>query len=338
MTGSAASLMIPSSSAPSPKTFTRRSVCDGNAFPSFPTGSDASQDPVDRFRQLFDDEGGALRLAFLVAAVDEDCRAPGVAAGLDVFPSVAHHDASGQVQAEISRRVQQHARRGLATGAAVDIIVRADIDRVQQERGLEQSVQAIYRLTTEGPAGDVRLVGDHHHRHPCLAKPPAGGGRSPLQVELGLIPRRVRPAADQDRLAQHAVAVEEHSRSRLRQSMDSHLVPWRWSAGCETRRCQTTAHNPSVCGVTRSWKSGGIRTEAFALWRVNPPSRPTMPKTAAPTSSASSMAATRLAETPLSRSPPPTEKTRSASSRDNREPRSHSLNVVSQPSSFTRAV
>ena len=63
---------------------------------------------------------------------------------------------------------------------------------------------------------------------------------------------------------------------------DSHLVPVRCSAGWLTKRCQITAHSPSVWGVTRSENSGGMRTQALAARRVAPPSRPTMPKTGAP--------------------------------------------------------
>ena len=44
----------------------------------------------------------------------------------------------------------------------------------------------------------------------------------------------------------------------------SHLALWRARKGCVTRRCQTTAHRPSVCGVTRSGYSGGISTTVSA--------------------------------------------------------------------------
>ena len=36
----------------------------------------------------------------------------------------------------------------------------------------------------------------------------------------------------------------------------------RWRSGCETSRCHTTAHRPSVWGVMRSAYSGGITTTA----------------------------------------------------------------------------
>jgi hypothetical protein len=43
----------------------------------------------------------------------------------------------------------------------------------------------------------------------------------------------------------------------------SHLVDDRCKWGWETRRCQTTAHSPSVCGVTRcGWRGGIIMTSS----------------------------------------------------------------------------
>src|SRR5579864_6394047 len=59
---------------------------------------------------------------------------------------------------------------------------------------------------------------------------------------------------------------------------DSHLVAVRCSSGWLTNRCQSTAQSPSVCGVTRSAATVGTRMQKPASWRVNPPSRPTMPK------------------------------------------------------------
>ena len=112
----------------------------------------------------------------------------------------------------------------------------------------------------------------------------------------------------------------------------------RLRAGWLTRRCQTTAHSPSVWGVIRSGETVGITTQAAAAALVAPPSLPTMPNTAAPTSPASSSARTRLGDTFFSRLPPPTENTSTASRAPSRDTLSHSEKLVSQPSSLTRAV
>ena len=71
-----------------------------------------------------------------------------------------------------------------------------------------------------------------------------------------------------------------------RGSVDSHLVADRLRRGWLTRRCQTTAQSPSVCGVIRSGDTVGMTTQASAAVLVAPPSLPTMPKTAAPRSRA----------------------------------------------------
>ena len=48
----------------------------------------------------------------------------------------------------------------------------------------------------------------------------------------------------------------------------SHFVVDRCSFGWLTKRCQTTAQNPSVCGVMRSAATVGMTTQASAIWRV----------------------------------------------------------------------
>ncbi len=100
----------------------------------------------------------------------------------------------------------------------------------------------------------------------------------------------------------------------------SHFVDERWSFGWLTSRCQTTAAKPSVCGVTRSAATVGMRTQASDACFVKPPSRPTMPNTFAPTSRASSRDRTRLTLTFFSRLPPPTLKTSKPSPARRREP------------------
>src|SRR5580704_17276717 len=124
----------------------------------------------------------------------------------------------------------------------------------------------------------------------------------------------------------------------IRHRKDSHLVPWRCSCGWLTSRCHMTAQSPSVCGVTRSGATVGITTQLSETWCVNPPSRPTMPKTCAPADVAVSRALTMLTDTFFSTLPPPTENTRTASLELIREPSSQPEKQLSQPSSLARAV
>ena len=141
-----------------------------------------------------------------------------------------------------------------------------------------------------------------------------------------------RVTADESGSADHDVPDGRHR-------IDSHLAPFAASAGCDTRRCQITAASPSVCGVTRSANSGGMTTHASALGRREP---------AVPADDA--VDGRRRSPTP----PPPRRRgsprcsargsrhrpRRSAARRPgpSRDPRSHALNTVSQPSSLILAV
>src|SRR6185503_14808594 len=118
----------------------------------------------------------------------------------------------------------------------------------------------------------------------------------------------------------------------------SHFIAAALSRGCDTRPCHTTAWKASAWAVTRSGLTVGMMTQASATFAVNPPSRPTIPATRAPTALACSSARTRLVLTLRSESTPPTEKTSTASRAERRLPLSQLANEVSQPSSLMRAV
>src|SRR5439155_11767065 len=91
----------------------------------------------------------------------------------------------------------------------------------------------------------------------------------------------------------HSVTVEK-DRSMSRQIADSHFISFCFSLGCDTIKCQTTAWNASVCGVTVSVETVGTITHAVATFAVYPPSRPTTPTILAPTCCASFSASTIL--------------------------------------------
>src|SRR5690242_7899676 len=78
--------------------------------------------------------------------------------------------------------------------------------------------------------------------------------------------------------------------------VDSHLVAFTFKAGWLTKRCQTTAHSPSVWGVIRSGETVGMMTQASEASLVAPPSLPTMPNTGAFTCCAITSALTRLGD------------------------------------------
>src|SRR5262249_16649817 len=146
------------------------------------------------------------------------------------------------------------------------------------------------------------------------------------QRENALLARAVREDLDRE--------VLEGRRSRDH-GIDSHFISARRRAGWETSRCQTTAWNASAWGVTVSWLTVGPTPPASAPLAVWPPARPTTPATGVRVCCAYCRARTRLGLTLRSRSPPPTEKTRTMSRADRRLTSSQSTNTVSHPWSFT---
>ena len=95
---------------------------------------------------------------------------------------------------------------------------------------------------------------------------------------------------------------------------DSHFGVDAWSAGWLTSRCQSTAHMPSVCAVTRS--SALDRDDDALVRDLRACSRRRGRRRRRPSPrprGRSRPPRTRLAEMPRSASPPPTEKTSTAS-------------------------
>src|SRR5439155_8524804 len=73
---------------------------------------------------------------------------------------------------------------------------------------------------------------------------------------------------------------------------DSHFVCPVFRRGCDTKRCQISPWNASVCGVVWVALTTGMMAHASATCVVYPSSRPTMPRTPAPTCFACLSAAT----------------------------------------------
>src|SRR5262249_23283661 len=90
------------------------------------------------------------------------------------------------------------------------------------------------------------------------------GGRGICEKTVDKVaPDEAGPAYDGD-----GAARGRNDNSFGGQGTDSHLVAARCRAGWLTRRCQSTAHSPSVWGVIRSSKRGGMITQASATLAV----------------------------------------------------------------------
>src|ERR687896_1427155 len=75
------------------------------------------QNPNSRLGQIAHDRVRILRLALIVASIDEDGRHAGRLPSLDVAPPVSHQVAPGQVEIVPARSVEQHPRLRLSTVA-----------------------------------------------------------------------------------------------------------------------------------------------------------------------------------------------------------------------------
>jgi hypothetical protein len=183
--------------------------------------------------------------------VDQDGRAAGAAAGLDVLPAVADHEAGREVDAVPGRCLDEQARLGLPAIAAVAVVVEADQHVVQRQRGPQGRVDRIDHVSLLRPPRHVRLVGDPDEKQTGAFQSLQRAGDVGQHLQLGERGWRTGSAVFHDGAVQDAVAVEERRASRrAAHRTDSHFVGAAFTFGCETSRCQTTAWNASVCGVT----------------------------------------------------------------------------------------
>ena len=114
--------------------------------------------------------------------------------------------------------------------------------------------------------GHVGLIRDHDEEKPgtpqtCQRFRSSGG-----YFHLSRRRRREGLPVLYYRSIQDPVAVKKHGSSHYR--VDSHLVCWTFSLGCDTRRCQTTPWNASECGVMVSVFTTGTTTQASATFAV----------------------------------------------------------------------
>src|SRR5581483_10049619 len=254
----------------------------------------------------------------------EERTAPRAPSGLHVAPAVAHDGTPAEVEPAIARGIDEHPGRWLATRTAIGVVVVADTDVIEPQCGRDDAIHLLDRGAGEPAARDVGLIRHHNERVAARSQQIAGFLRAGNDLEvLGVGGRPDDPVRARGRAIQHAVAIEEHG-AASGQRRASHVAFRAASDGCETRRCHSTAWNPSVCGVTVSARGFGTITTASPNFAVAPPSRPTIPPTRAPTRLASSTHRTRFMLRLRAVSPPPTEKTSNMSSFPRRLTLSHS--------------
>lgn len=166
------------------------------------------------------------------------------------------------------RRLEEHARAWLATGAIVGIIVETAHQRIYGDTLAQGSIDRLDGRPGRSPAGYVGLVGEDHHRQ---ASPLQGQYSLPYtgeQLELSDRRRRNRHPVALEGTIQGPVSIEKDGRLRLAQTTDSHFVGADLSRGSETSRCQITPWIDSAWGVTWAGLTVGTRTHASATRAV----------------------------------------------------------------------
>ena len=163
MSGSSARASMPSRLAPSAKILIRSGR--GSAITGLLLNK-GPKDPRHSFTEVGDDSVGILGRALGVPPVDQDSPAACSTPRFDVPPTIANHEASGEIELEIGRRRQQHPGSGFPTVAAVSLVMKADHDRVGLKRFADDVVHGLYYLSTLVSSCNVRLVRHHDHRKP----------------------------------------------------------------------------------------------------------------------------------------------------------------------------
>jgi hypothetical protein len=79
-------------------------------------------------------------------------------AGLNIAPSISHHETCGQVDIELSRRLEQKARPRLAAITVVRIVVVTNPDFIQRQLVLQPSVDLFDASTRLRASCDIWLV------------------------------------------------------------------------------------------------------------------------------------------------------------------------------------
>ena len=162
------------------------------------------------------------------------------------------------------RRIDQQAGARLAARAVVGIVVIAGSQRVEPDGRRHLPVQGIGLGSGLRPTRDVGLVRDGNRQAPQSPDPLHATSGRRLDLEFGDRRGRIRPAISHDRPVQHTVPIEEDGAPAAAQRTDSHLVSCALRAGCETKRCHTTAWNASACGVVCVTLTVGTITQASA--------------------------------------------------------------------------
>lgn len=122
-------------------------------------------------------------------------------------------------------------------------------------------------LPPQDSSGDIRLVGGEDQQEAGLVEGTQGFRHSWQDLQLLERRRRIPLAVLHPRPIDDTVPIKKNRPVHKRYAfavfaVPSHLASTICNFGCETKQCQTTDWNASVCGVTWSGSTVGITTTA----------------------------------------------------------------------------
>src|ERR1019366_4505046 len=281
---------MPALSAPSAKIWILSSVRDFMAklgcrieLPALRLGKDNSRG----LGEALDDEFGLGVQLLHVAEVNEHRAHSGALAAVDVAPAVPNHPGTRQVEAEVTCSIEQHAGLRLAPRVGLGFIAPgrvADLDPLDLGHELTQPV--VHRLDDGlrlGAPAHIGLIGGDDQGVSGVVQLTARGRHAGEEAEFVHVRGCKRiPVAD-DREVERAIPVHENGGTAARGTGGgwrnrgihglpvetlSHLVWFTLRSGWETKRCQMTAWNASLCGVMLPGLTVGTMTQASATFAV----------------------------------------------------------------------
>ena len=178
-------------------------------------------------------------LLLRIAIIDQDAPAASPAPSLDIFPSVADHKTSRQIDLPLLSSLHKQAGPRFTALTAICVVMVADTYIVNRHSVTERRMDGLYHFPSLLTPGHVRLVGDDQQKETFPPQCRARFGHARKHLELVQTARRIRFPISHNGFADDSVPIEKNSNPH-RQRTDSHFISANRKAGWETSKCQMT--------------------------------------------------------------------------------------------------
>ena len=172
-------------------------------------------------------EVGRLSQRLGVMALDENGAATGRVAAIHITPAVPNHPTARQINVQLARRPEQHARLRFATIAIRLALSRmeAGLDPVERQVARHILMHVFDRFARDQTAANIGLIGGNDEEESGLPKPPASVPDAGQNLELADAGGWIRHVVANDSAVDHAIPVQEDRAPGLRvHRVLSHLV------------------------------------------------------------------------------------------------------------------